>query len=427
MVQIIPRAKGGLEQFLEAMSSATRDIGEGIGNIKGAMNEREERNALAERFGDEFKKIRNPNTQHLLLQGGLNKEKIDADKKRKLQTLKNIQGTDFWKNATDVERNAVEAEILGDITGKTASTLINAERERTGREAFKNAILGTDNEPGSNLGSIENLSDEMPQNHIEPVKKLPKRNYDAEISKWQQALGAASNPSDREFAKSKISELQGLRDSEIQQRKSDIQEKQFGHKETTKYAENIAEDADQARNILHANKGLREAIKKGKTGLSARNAMYKYLVSQKSPFAGLFQDKDTQAVINSQKALSGGFKKLFGSKPTEREFFWYENILPDLFKSGEVNESIADYYDEIAQIMLKSQSIMDEIVKKNGGYRPIDIDSQVREKMKPELDKLVNNGEKLSGYVMMRAPDGQVRRIPKSQLQAALEAGGEEI
>jgi len=38
---------------------------------------------------------------------------------------------------------------------------------------------------------------------------------------------------------------------------------------------------------------------------------------------------------------------------------------------------------------------MDDIVAANGGYRPMDLDVQVRKRMKPEVDRLRIEGEKL--------------------------------
>ncbi len=53
MVQIIPRAKTGLEQFLEAMGPATQGIAEGFGAIAGAMNEKKKKQLEQERFQKE--------------------------------------------------------------------------------------------------------------------------------------------------------------------------------------------------------------------------------------------------------------------------------------------------------------------------------------------------------------------------------------
>jgi len=172
--------------------------------------------------------------------------------------------------------------------------------------------------------------------------------------------------------------------------------REFGHKETAKYAEKIVSDAERASEIIDAADEIQKiAKKKGAVGANARNLAFTYLKDKKSPFANLFQNEDTQALISATKTLAGGGIKEIFNRPTEREFFWFENILPDILKDAPTNEKSASYFKKLAKISLKRQEIYDDIVKKNKGYRPIDIDGQVRSKLEPEMKKLVEEGEKL--------------------------------
>jgi hypothetical protein len=382
----------------------------------------EQRLAASHRFAEQINKSLEPHQKFKFDQ-----KAKEADRAQKQAFADQIMNDPSLAGLDIQTRRLLANEAAGLTSAQSTKSLINAMRDREANESFNEALRGDGGQAGAapTTSSGESLGPMEEEESQTPPQK-PKRNYDAELEKWQKIL---RNPraENQKFAQAKIDEIHRAQEREHQEAKTNLQEKQFGHTHTAKYAESVAEDAEQARNILHANKGLRTAIKNGATGLNARNAMYKYLTSVKSPLAGLFQTKDTQAVVNSQKALSGGFKKLFGSKPTEREFFWYENILPDLLKSGEVNEGIADYYDDIAKVMLRSEQLMDDIVKKNGGYRPIDIDRRVREMMQPELEKLIERGENLSGYVMMKDPNGVTRQIPKNRVEAAKKAGGVEI
>ena len=73
---------------------------------------------------------------------------------------------------------------------------------------------------------------------------------------------------------------------------------------------------------------------------------------------------------------------------------------------------------------VKRQEIADEITKANGGFRPIDLDLKVRERLKSDVDTLVKEGLNISDKVLMRSPDGKVYPIPKSQAEAAKASGG---
>src|SRR6185369_886498 len=83
MVQIIEenRLPTKLDRFLQMTSSGLQGGAEGIGALKGAMNERKEREALAGEFGDIYRDIRNPNTRSQLLTGDIQKRN-QADKLR---------------------------------------------------------------------------------------------------------------------------------------------------------------------------------------------------------------------------------------------------------------------------------------------------------------------------------------------------------
>lgn len=174
-------------------------------------------------------------------------------------------------------------------------------------------------------------------------------------------------------------------------------EKRFAHSSTSKYATELEQSAKNAEEIKFATSTIRNAIRSGKTGLTAQNMAYSYLSDAQSPIAGAFQSKEAGKFNVAMKTLASGFKKIMGAKPTEREFFWYENILPGLLKSAPTNEAILDYFDHLADMDIEAQNIHDEIVKENGGYRPIDIDSQVRKRMKPILNQAINEGYALSG------------------------------
>src|SRR5215470_929548 len=74
MVQILPRVPSKRESFLESLGSLTGGLAEGGQAIRGALDSRRTRQALSDRFGEEFRNIRDPNIQKLMLQGALQKE-----------------------------------------------------------------------------------------------------------------------------------------------------------------------------------------------------------------------------------------------------------------------------------------------------------------------------------------------------------------
>lgn len=190
-----------------------------------------------------------------------------------------------------------------------------------------------------------------------------------------------------------------------EEEKSREKKKQFAHTSTEKYSAKLMEGAEQADEIKFATNVMRNAIRSGKTGATAQNLAYAYLNDIKSPLAGIFQSKEGGQFNVGMKTLAGGFKQLMGQKPTEREFFWYENILPGLLKNASTNEAILDYFDVLADMKLKSREAYDRIISENKGYRPIDIDKKIRDEMKPYFNQIINEGYALAGE--FEAPIGK--------------------
>jgi hypothetical protein len=355
----------------------------------------------------------------LFLQKALEGQNKDKELQRKLAAVEQFKKSPGYENLSPMQKFALEQEVGGLIGTGSSKSLINAERESKLQEMVAGLFSGQNKgQPSAGMGEAEEAGG-IPgsgMENISPEQLAQLSLLSPELGRSLQHSQEMASREKREKEKAKVKEQQ-----------IGIQEKQFAHKETADYGKNLATNFDSAQEVKHAVNDLRGALKKGATGAKARNFAFKYLSSKKNPIAGLFQNEDTQAVINAQKVFASGFKQIFGSKPTEREFFWYENILPDLLKSGEVNEKVADYFERSADLIIQAQAAYDDIVKKNKGFRPIDIDVQVREKLKPKADKLIEEGEKLSGYVLMRDPNGIVRSIPKSQVDKALAAGGVKI
>jgi uncharacterized protein YktA (UPF0223 family) len=100
MVQILEDNSPQSQRF-SGLSRLMQGMGLGAERLKGALDERQTRNVLADRFGQEFKNVRNPNVQQMMLQDALRQEEI-ANKARQeemslpdYEMVKNKFGEDF--------------------------------------------------------------------------------------------------------------------------------------------------------------------------------------------------------------------------------------------------------------------------------------------------------------------------------------------
>jgi hypothetical protein len=320
------------------------------------------------------------------------------------------------------------AEMAGMASGGSTKSAINALRELEASDRMKQLFGGEGSSENSFSPSEAITREEEPSSFQGEPTRPKEKNYDREIQKWSRALAGETNPANRSFIENQIKNLQRQEEMTFRHGKESRQEREFAHRETSKFGNEIREGENRSREIIDAVKQARNVIKKeGATGATARNIAFKYLQNKKSPFANMFQTEDTQALLSASKALAGGFRELFGARPTQAEFFWYENILPDILKDAPTNEQALKYFEKVANFNLKKADIFDNIVKKNKGFRPIDVESQVRNQMRGELNKLVEEGYRNATDSMrvniVNPESGEMLNIPANRFDDAKKEG----
>jgi hypothetical protein len=240
--------------------------------------------------------------------------------------------------------------------------------------------IGISAQPSSESSALEQPKLPYTQNQILAASTLGAHDI---VTAMTHANDTALKQNELQFKKSKYSGEQGFK------------ERTYAHDTTKKYADELQTNMSQAQEVLHGVNYLDKALASNKPQSQAQNLAYTFLKKKNSPFSALFQSENAIETELAAKSFAGGFRTLMGSKPTQNEFFWYEAILPGILKNAATNQQSRSYFKEGADLQVKTQDAYDAIVKKNGGWRPIDIDSQVREKMKPELDKYISKGQDL--------------------------------
>jgi hypothetical protein len=330
--------------------------------------------------------------------------KASEGTKQKYMELMKLQGaTQFaqkFREGKDIgEADLIEGLALGYIPPGFAQEKIRELQSKKLFEQFfgegeESPNRPTPYEPNVELtGQPVSTLSEPPPPSVPKVTKSGKgweKYNDSDLTLMKAAGGPLGTAADLELKR-----REKARELEFKNLKEDEDKRQFGHKQTATYAEELRKSSENAREVQQAVNEIVKLSKEGKTGPTLKNAFTKFLQSRGSFLAPAFVNKDTQSVISATKTLAGGFRELFGSRPTQAEFFWYENILPDLLKDADTNIAAAEYLGKVADHKLRAQDIADDIVTKNGGYRPIDLDTKVRQRMKGDLDKLIKEGEAL--------------------------------
>lgn len=355
--------------------------------------------------------------------------KASPQTKQKFAEIMKLQGaSDFakkFREGKDIsEADLIEGMAMGYIDPGYAQAKIKEIQSQKMMDKFLKDVIPRGEETPSTISPTERpISTESPQPlPIRPAgaQGVPNINELQNYSMYPGEIGKG--------ARARLDQIEKQKRLQFDQIKEEQHRREYAHTATADYAKDLREKSAQAEDVLFAIDNIRGALKKGATGAKALNIGHAILKDRKNPLASLFVSEDMQVIKSGTKALAGGFRNLFGSKPTQSEFFWYEDILPDLLKSQRANEAGLKYFEKVASTHDKMQKISDEITAENGGYRPIDLDARVRERMKREIQNQIKEGFKLAGVKevnMINHETGETASVPVEYMDEAGKDGFE--
>jgi len=321
-----------------------------------------------------------------LLSNFLEERKQKKAQEKKQKQIQSFLASPEAKSLSDVEKSVFTGLGKG-IYGETlAGKLFEELRKEKQDQDFFNMMKGVSGE--------QNIDTQQPDENI-PSETAQKKTG---LNKQQlMMLSAHPNPRYSKFAETQLADIREKERNEYNAIRDETARKQWAHTQTSKFGEQISDSSERAKELIDATNQIEEALAKGTTGKKARNLAVAYLTKRQSPFASLFITPDMQKILSGAKVLlGGGLKEIVGARPTEREFFWINTILPDILKDLATNEESIRYFKYIAKYNLKRQEVYDEIINENEGYRPLNIQAEVNKRLKPDLDKLIDEGYKIS-------------------------------
>lgn len=333
MVQIIDRQPTRLEGILRSLNQGISGLAEGGQALRGAMDERSTRNALAERFGDEFRKVRDQDIRKQMLAGAQEKENQTAKLKGEYQADE--------KNYKTIKDNfgAKFADIwLASPTG-ARTELIRAALEARARGSNLNQILGfqEENPPSAN--------EERPPQSFDFKEEEP--NIDEDLSQILESQDEELLPKEK-IARGKERYATGLK--EFQEAGTKLQG-MTRDKERLEILQNL-----NASNKLPKSLGRLNVDKEG---------------NLKLPFLG---SPEAQRYVKTLNEFSAGAKDTFGSRVTNFDLAQYLKRYPTLLNTNEGRRQLLDQMKIVNQINSVYYKNLRSVYDKAGGVRNIDSD-----------------------------------------------------
>ena len=213
---------------------------------------------------------------------------------------------------------------------------------------------------------------------------------------------------------------------------SEKQERLAHHQSFEKFDSKLSEEGKAAENRLHAYDEVEAALKSGKTN---PKKLSNFLANKYSgtQWEGIFSNSEREKIKAASLYMFDGMKELFGGQLSNQKLKVASGKVIDPTKTEKANQAIIDFRRFYDKAKVVERQIADEIKKENGGYRPIDFDIQLRnrvaEKLGAEADEALNlaitDGVTSQNFVTMRNKnDGKLYSVPVDQIDKYKLAGG---
>jgi hypothetical protein len=149
---------------------------------------------------------------------------------------------------------------------------------------------------------------------------------------------------------------------------------------------------------------------------------------------GVLNNPESEEFDKLSNQLTRTIQNYYGSRILQTEFHNFLRQIPTLQNSEEGRKRIID---NLRKAQIPKQLEYDaykQVMQENGGKRPVDLKERITEKLIPSLDNWLKDMRQSidktlphdvpSGTLIVIAPNGMKKAIPKDQVANALAQGG---
>lgn len=350
MIQILEdnspqtQRSAGLSQLLSGLNR-------GAQSLQQSLSDRQTRSSLADRFGEEFRNIRDPQSRNLMLKGSLENELL------------------FNKKIGDLNALEESGRVINKYFGPDASELWPHLTEGGKTEFFKELMLGK-----QRGRQVKDIISEYVKANPEEVKTTPDNK---------------STETSNEFSGN---EPRGI---------SDKVEEELAKKEfegSDKYLKEIREKYQRAQALKPVFSELRNTVQEGGTDALSwgnladlGNKMGGFFGNTLSALGKANESGETGKFRALSKKLLDEMKDIFGGQIRVKELEVFLSMLPDIGKNREANLASIDVLEKMSQASTMFYDTAQEIIQKNNGKIPRNLAEQVQKQLKPVLTDLASN------------------------------------
>jgi len=195
--------------------------------------------------------------------------------------------------------------------------------------------------------------------------------------------------------KIKIAKMKQQR--EMAERKESVAEQHYINKETLPIYKEINQKYKDSRENDRRLGRMEKLVEKGNLGSPAFNNLLES-VSKGAFGVGInlkhLQSADAQEFDKLSTEFLKGAKELFGTRVTDNEIRMFMKMVPTLAQSDAAKMRVISNMRVGNQANKIRRDAMSEIIKENGGKRPLDLEEMLEERTEAKLDRLAEEFKK---------------------------------
>lgn len=189
----------------------------------------------------------------------------------------------------------------------------------------------------------------------------------------------------------KVAALQQQRQQHLE--KLSVKEQQEVDKETKPYYDEISKLAKGAKEGEIRLDRMQELIHRGNLRGGFTSALVNALDKVGLDISSL-EGADTQEFRKLSNDFIKNAKDFFGSRITDQDLKAFLKTIPNVSQSDEAKLRVISNLKSFNQIALLKKKAADEIISKNGGKRPRNLDQLVENTTSDQVDKIANDFKK---------------------------------
>ena len=176
----------------------------------------------------------------------------------------------------------------------------------------------------------------------------------------------------------------------LAEKKSEQEDKKFSFTETRKYRDQVNTNSKNARSDLQNLRMQKDLIKTGKL-MGPKETAFLDIVGSYFNLdengKSAFKNAQTQVFEKLSVPYFRGLKEKFGARPTQWDAQQLQKSFPSLYQTDAGKEVIIEFMEHDSMSNIKEKKISDEIIRRNNGIPPIDLASQVEDRLSTWKDK----------------------------------------